>query len=103
MESVLNSAAPQLAELLPEISQGRRSAPLAPPLRAVPSSDPEGARFRLFDSLALLLKSVTDAYSSVEWLNFQARRPEPARLLVLATYRPVEVILGQHPLKHLKH
>lgn len=31
-----------------------------------------------------------------------ARRHESARLLVLATYRPVEVILAQHPLKQLK-
>jgi predicted ATPase len=32
-----------------------------------------------------------------------ARRLEPARLMMLATYRPVEVILAQHPLKQLKH
>jgi DNA-binding winged helix-turn-helix (wHTH) protein/tetratricopeptide (TPR) repeat protein len=32
-----------------------------------------------------------------------ARRHEPARLLLLATYRPVEVILAEHPLKQLKH
>ena len=31
-----------------------------------------------------------------------ARRPEPAWLLVLCTYRPVEVIVHQHPLKALK-
>ena len=41
-------------------------------------------------------------YSTVEWLGFLARRQEPARLLVLGTYRPVEVIVREHPLKNLK-
>ena len=42
-------------------------------------------------------------YSTLEWLGFVARRQEAARLLVLGTYRPVEVIVREHPLKHLKH
>jgi DNA-binding winged helix-turn-helix (wHTH) protein len=42
-------------------------------------------------------------YSTLEWLGFLARRQEPARLLVLGTYRPVEVIVRQHPLRDLKH
>ena len=42
-------------------------------------------------------------YSTLEWLGFLARRREPARLLVLGTYRPVEVIVREHPLKNLKH
>jgi DNA-binding winged helix-turn-helix (wHTH) protein/tetratricopeptide (TPR) repeat protein len=41
-------------------------------------------------------------YSTLEWLSFLARRREPARLLVLGTYRPVEVILREHPLRKLK-
>jgi predicted ATPase/DNA-binding winged helix-turn-helix (wHTH) protein len=41
-------------------------------------------------------------HSTLEWLGFLARRQEPARLLVLATYRPVEVIVREHPLKNLK-
>jgi len=40
--------------------------------------------------------------SSLELLAAVARRREPARLLLLATYRPVEVSLGSHPLKRLK-
>ena len=31
-----------------------------------------------------------------------ARRRDPARLIVIGTYRPVDVILGEHPLKTLK-
>jgi tetratricopeptide (TPR) repeat protein len=42
-------------------------------------------------------------YSTLEWLSFLARRQESARLLVLGTYRPVEVIVREHPLKNLKH
>ena len=42
-------------------------------------------------------------YSTLEWLDFLARRQEPARVMVLATYRPVEVIVREHPLKNLKH
>ena len=41
-------------------------------------------------------------YSTLEWLAFLGRRQEPARLLVLGTYRPVEVIVREHPLKTVK-
>jgi predicted ATPase len=41
-------------------------------------------------------------YSTLELLGFLARHTETARLLVLGTYRPVEAILREHPLKHLK-
>ena len=37
--------------------------------------------------------------STVEALTYLAQRPEPARLLVLGTYRPVEVLLQGHPLR----
>jgi len=41
-------------------------------------------------------------YSTLEWLDFLARRQDPARLLILGTYRPVEAIMRDHPLKALK-
>ena len=40
--------------------------------------------------------------STVEALALLARRRDAARLLVLGTYRPVELILRQHPLKAAK-
>jgi predicted ATPase/DNA-binding winged helix-turn-helix (wHTH) protein len=40
--------------------------------------------------------------STVEALAWLARRRDPARLLVLGTYRPVELILHDHPLKAVK-
>ncbi len=37
--------------------------------------------------------------STVEWLAYVARRRDPARLLVLATYRSVEAIMRNHPVR----
>ncbi len=39
--------------------------------------------------------------STVDLLSLIAVRREPARLLVLATYRPVELILARHPLREV--
>jgi DNA-binding winged helix-turn-helix (wHTH) protein/predicted ATPase len=39
-------------------------------------------------------------HSTVEALAYVAQRREPARLLVLGTYRPVETVLREHPLRH---
>ena len=35
-------------------------------------------------------------------MAYLARRRDPARLLLIGTYRPVDVILGDHPLRRLK-
>src|SRR5262249_46758136 len=40
--------------------------------------------------------------STLDWLAFVARRREPARLLIIGVYRPVEVIVGNHSLKAVK-
>ena len=40
--------------------------------------------------------------STLDWLAFVARRREIARLLVIGTYRPVEVLTREHPLKGIK-
>jgi DNA-binding winged helix-turn-helix (wHTH) protein len=39
--------------------------------------------------------------ATLEWLSHVFRRRDPARLLVLATYRPVEVLLHRSPLRDL--
>ena len=41
-------------------------------------------------------------YSTLDLVSYLARRQDPARLLVIGTYRPVDVILNEHPLKHVK-
>lgn len=53
--------------------------------------------------LVLVLEDLlwSDA-ATVEWLGAVARRPEPAKLLLIGTYRPVEVIVRGHPLRRLK-
>jgi DNA-binding winged helix-turn-helix (wHTH) protein/tetratricopeptide (TPR) repeat protein len=37
--------------------------------------------------------------ATLDWLAYVARRPDPARLLILGTYRPVEAIAYAHPLR----
>jgi predicted ATPase len=38
-------------------------------------------------------------HATLDWLAYVARRPDPARLLILGTYRPVEAIAYAHPLQ----
>jgi DNA-binding winged helix-turn-helix (wHTH) protein len=40
-------------------------------------------------------------HATLEWLAYVVRRRDPARLLLLATYRPVNVIVHAHPLRPL--
>jgi predicted ATPase len=39
--------------------------------------------------------------ATLDWLAYLARRPDPARLLVLGTYRPVELRTPAHPLRRM--
>jgi tetratricopeptide (TPR) repeat protein len=94
----LGRGAPDLAQLLPELSDvyGEFHVP--------PSSDPEGARFRLFEATASFLRSASmtqplvlvldDLHAadapSLLLLRFLAGELEEARLLVLAVYRDVD-------------
>jgi DNA-binding winged helix-turn-helix (wHTH) protein/tetratricopeptide (TPR) repeat protein len=39
--------------------------------------------------------------ATLEWLAYVARRPDPARLLILCTYRPVDAIVRGHPLREV--
>lgn len=41
-------------------------------------------------------------YSTLDLISYVARRRDPARLMMIATYRPVEVIISEHPLKGVK-
>jgi len=41
-------------------------------------------------------------HSTLDLVSYLGRRREPARLMIVGTYRPVEVILGDHPLKGVK-
>jgi predicted ATPase len=37
--------------------------------------------------------------STLEWLTYVARRRDPARPLILATYRPVDAMVRAHPVR----
>ena len=39
---------------------------------------------------------------TLEWVHYVVRRRDPARLLVVGTYRPVEVIVRKHPLQRVR-
>jgi DNA-binding winged helix-turn-helix (wHTH) protein/predicted ATPase len=41
-------------------------------------------------------------YSTLDLVSYLARRRDPARLMAIGTYRPVEVVLGEHPLRSVK-
>jgi len=41
-------------------------------------------------------------YSTLDLISYLARRYDPARLMIIGTYRPVDVIMSDHPLKGVK-
>lgn len=41
-------------------------------------------------------------YSTLDLVSYLARRRRRARLLLIGTYRPVEVIVSEHPLRSVK-
>jgi tetratricopeptide (TPR) repeat protein len=103
--SEMGTGAADIAQLVSEIRE--RMPELPPP----PMLEPEQARFRLFDSITAFVRTATsrqplvlildDAHwadkASLLLLQFLAREMGSARLLVLVTYRDIE--LGRdHPL-----
>ena len=105
LASVMGPGAPDIAQVVPEVRER------LPNLPAAPSLEPEQARFRLFDSITTFLKSAAKAQALVlilddlHWadrpslllLEFLARELKDTRLLVIGTYRDVE-LSRQHPL-----
>jgi len=101
----LGHGAGDIAQMLPEI-QG-----IVPGLAPPPAIDPESARFRLFDSTAAFLINaargaplvlvIDDLHAadtaSIRFLRFLASQLAESRLMVVATYRDVE-LTPDHPL-----
>ena len=101
----LGPAAADIAELVPEIRQRLPRLPTVPPL------PPEQARFRLFDGVATFLRIAARArplvlvLDDLHWadkpslllLQFLAREIRDASILLVGTYRDVELRRG-HPL-----
>ena len=103
--SIMGPGASEIAHVVFEIKE------LLPDLPAPPSLEPEQARFRLFDSVTTFLKNASRRQPLVvilddlHWadkaslllLQFLAREVKDACILVIGTYRDVD--LGrQHPL-----
>jgi predicted ATPase len=105
LQSIMGPGAADIAQVVSEIRE--RLPDLPPP----PTLEPEQARFRLFDSVTTFLKNASKLQPLVvilddlHWadkpslllLQFLARELKDARILVIGTYRDME--LGrQHPL-----
>jgi class 3 adenylate cyclase len=108
-KTLLSEMGPGAADIAEVVSEVRERLPGLP---APPKLDPEEARFRLFDSITTFIKNASSTQplalivDDLHWadkpslllLQFLARELESSRLLLLGTYRDVE--LGrQHPLE----
>jgi predicted ATPase len=101
----LGPGATEVAQLLPEVAE------VVPDLEPPPSLDPETARFRLFDAVASFLRraaretSLVMILDDLHWadrsslllLEHVARVLAESRVLLVGTYRDVEVY-RHHPL-----
>ncbi|HEX6208193.1 MAG TPA: AAA family ATPase, partial [Actinomycetota bacterium] len=105
LKAALAGGGPHLAQMLPELRER------LPDLPDPPRGSPEVVRFRLFDALAGLLRRVAEDRvmlvvledihaadaSSLLLLRFLAEEIQASRLLLLATYRDIE-LTKDHPL-----
>ena len=100
LKALLGSGASEIARLVPEL---KLSLPSLEETKA--TTDSESARFRLFDAVATLFKNlarirpllivIDDLHDadqpSLQMLRFVARETKGARILIVGTYRDVEV------------
>jgi class 3 adenylate cyclase len=108
-KTLLSEMGPGAADIAEVVSEVREQLPGLP---TPPRLEPEEARFRLFDSITTFLKNASNTQplalivDDLHWadkpslllLQFLARELESSRLLLLGTYRDME--LGrQHPLE----
>ncbi|MBI1886376.1 MAG: protein kinase, partial [Chloroflexi bacterium] len=107
-KDLMSDMGPGAADIAQVVSEVRERLPGLP---TPPTLEPEQARFRLFDSVTTFLRSASKRHPIVlvlddlHWadkpslllLQFLAREMRGARLMVLATYRDVEV-RRHHPL-----
>ncbi|PKB79699.1 MAG: hypothetical protein BZY88_12020 [SAR202 cluster bacterium Io17-Chloro-G9] len=105
LRSEMGAGAADIAEVVSDVRERLRD------LQPAPQLDPEQARFRLFDSIAAFLKTASQrqplvlVLDDLHWadqpslllLQFVARELGGARLLLIGTYRDME-LSRQHPL-----
>src|SRR5262249_29520701 len=108
LKAALQHYAPNWMPRLPALWQEGSSSPPAGPLPAV---TPQRLMWELAEAFCALTKrrpivllfddlQWSDT-ATVDWLAYLARRPEPLRLLMLGTYRPMDLIMSGHPLHAL--
>jgi class 3 adenylate cyclase len=102
VRSAMGTGAADIAQVVSEVRER------LPDLPQPPALEPEQARFRLFDSITAFLRTAAAAQplvlvlDDIHWadqpslllLQFLAREMQAARLLVIGTYRDVEVGRG---------
>ncbi|KKL24130.1 hypothetical protein LCGC14_2418420, partial [marine sediment metagenome] len=107
-KALMSEMGPGAADIAQVVSEVRERLPGLP---TQPALEPEQARFRLFDSITTFLRNASNrqpivlVLDDLHWadkpslllLQFLARELRGARLMVLATYRDVELRRG-HPL-----
>ncbi len=107
-KELMSEMGPGAADIAQVVSEVKERLPGLP---APPTLEPEQARFRLFDSITTFLKNASKdtplmvVLDDLHWadkpslllLQFLARELRGSRLLVLGTYRDVE-LRRQHPL-----
>jgi len=105
LRSEMGAGAADIAEVVSDVRER------LPDLQPAPEFEPEQARFRLFDSIAAFLKTASQrqplvlVLDDLHWadqpslalLQFVARELGGARLLLIGTYRDME-LSRQHPL-----
>ena len=105
VRSEMGAGAADIAEVVSDVRE------VLPDLKPPPTLEPEQARFRLFDSITAFLKSagrrqpLVLVLEDLHWadrpslllLEFVARELSGARLLLIGTYRDIEVS-RRHPL-----
>jgi len=103
----LSRYAPSWLQQLPSMAAGGQPSPGAPP---------SATQERMLRELADLVEAIATARpvvllledlhwsdpSTVDAMTVLARRRAGARLLVIGTFRPVELVLAQHPLKRAR-
>jgi DNA-binding winged helix-turn-helix (wHTH) protein/predicted ATPase len=102
--AVLSAVAPTWLAHLPGLRPGpAEPAPATPPERMLREMAEAVERLTADIPLVLVLEDLHWAdYSTLDLVSALARRRESARLLVVATYRPVEAVLSGHPLRAVK-
>ncbi|MCI0388941.1 MAG: AAA family ATPase [Acidobacteria bacterium] len=94
MPSLVNAAERQaLQQEMMDVTRDRMLREMAETLEALSAETP----------LVLVLEDLHwSDYSTLDLVSYLARRGEKARLMLIGTYRPAEILLSEHPLKSVK-